>query len=136
MKIQLQMEDLTLKDDKQVNLIPKPNEEIQVEIEKTKAECSVCSKSFDTLAQLVAHDQSKKHRQALKASKQKSAVMASEEKKELYVLQGSQSKKKRRAKISKEGHQEPFSCNVCKLGFSSKAKLFNHINETGHARAN
>ena len=26
-------------------------------------------------------------------------------------------------------------CNVCKAGFESRSKLFNHIRETGHALA-
>ncbi|KAJ3372181.1 hypothetical protein HDU91_004116 [Kappamyces sp. JEL0680] len=116
------------------------------EPETVSYECEVCVKSFATKDQLAAHEQNKKHRAALKAAKQKPVARPPESEPgngissqpvpadDAALDNSSGGKKKRRAAKETAAHAA-FSCNVCKEGFASKTKLFNHINETGHARA-
>ena len=122
------MEDLLLNDDEQINEIPNHIDKIESPKEVgAKVDCIVCSKSFNDTLQLAAHEQSKKHRQALKI-KQKTTS-------ETLNHQPLTRKKKRRAGKDEGMKKDKFACNVCKTGFPSKTKLFDHINETGHARA-
>ncbi len=105
-------------------------------------ECIVCVKVFSTKEQLIAHEQNKKHRNAVKATKSK--VIEPKIEMEVEVAQeidgdwspkSSTGKKKRRAAKDSKVIQDHLKCNVCKESFLSKTKLFNHINATDHASA-
>ena len=87
--------------------------------------CEVCSKSFQTNAQLDQHLQSKKHRAEVKAQAKQSSsdTLKAEE------VHAPPKPKKRKDKKPPTGH----ACRSCKVGFTSKNKLFQHLESTGHA---
>ena len=163
LKHQLQMEDLALHDEsdrqpgdtgkgKQGGIDADGGGE---ENEASGFNCTACEKSFGTKLQLAAHEQSKKHRQALKNKQKSSSATAptpAATKDSLVASDNADNakvstepattdtrpagKKKRRAEKTKsEGGTNVLYCNVCNQSFPSKTKLFHHINETGHARA-
>ncbi|KAJ3268662.1 hypothetical protein HDV01_002390 [Terramyces sp. JEL0728] len=116
--------------------------EMEVEIEKEPVieneifECTVCDKVFTKQDQLSAHSLSKKHRNQLKQSKAKKPSDISELDQELErvaleeQIPGPNAKKEKKKKTS-----SGISCNTCKEAFASRTKLFEHLEETGHARA-